>query len=158
MARLHLVARVACLCSFVLVADAALADGGGGSQGTGGVDLVAAQRLIDAKDWPGAIAELERARRKDNRNAEVHNLLGYSLRQAGRLPDAMAEYETALRLDPWHRGAHEYAGEAWLMSKQPDKARAHLEALKKLCGTDCEQYRDLARAIAAYEAATPVAR
>ena len=104
-------------------------------------------------DWKGAITELQRAQRYNDRNADVHNLLGYSLRHAGRLPEAFSEYETALRLDPSHRGAHEYVGEAWLQSKRPDKAREHLDALNKLCGTDCEQYRDLAKAIAAYESA-----
>lgn len=150
---LHLVPRLALSCAALALTGTALADGGGGSRSDSGTDLAAAQRLIDAKNWNGAITELERARRKDNRNAEVHNLLGYSLRHAGRLPEAFSEYETALRLDPSHRGAHEYVGEAWLQSKRPDKAREHLDALNKLCGTDCEQYRDLAKAIAAYESA-----
>lgn len=156
MARFPPAARIVLLCC-MLTTGAALADGGGGSRGESSVDLGTAQRLIDAKDWTGAIAELERARRKDNRNADVHNLLGYSLRHAGRLPEALAEYEVALRIDPWHRGAHEYVGEAWLLSKHPEKAREHLEALKKLCGLDCEQYRDLAKAIAAYESGAPTA-
>lgn len=161
MARHSLPPRFALLCSALLLAGSVLADGGGGGPSEGGVDLgrelSTAQRLIDAKDWSGAIAELERAKRKNNRNADVHNLLGYSLRHSGRLPEAFGEYETALRLDPSHRGAHEYVGEAWLQSKRPEKAREHLEALKKLCGTDCEQYRDLAQAIAAYESGAPTA-
>ena len=85
-------------CAALALAGSAFADGGGGSRSDSGTDLAAAQRLIDAKNWNGAITELERARRKDNRNAEVHNLLGYSLRQARRLPEAFSEYEAALRL------------------------------------------------------------
>lgn len=160
MASRSTLARTALLCLTLLGAGSALADGGGGSQGGGidlGKELVAAQRLIDAKDWAGALAELGRAQRKDNRNADVHNLMGFSLRHSGRLPEAFKEYETALRLDPWHRGAHEYVGEAWLQSRRPDKAREHLATLRKLCGTDCEQYRDLAQAIAAYDAGAPTA-
>lgn len=141
-----------------LVAPTFGAGGGGGAefgrQAAGpdvGPQLVAAQKLIDAKDWSGAIAELERAQRRNDRNADVHNLLGYSLRHAGRLKEAFAQYDRALKLDPEHRGAHEYAGEAWLQANEPAKAREHLAALRKLCGTDCEQYRDLAQAITAYE-------
>lgn len=157
MPRHRFIIRLVLPCAALALAGNTLADGGGGGRSDGGTDLAAAQRLIDARNWTGAITELERARRKDNRNAEVHNLLGYSLRHAGRLPEAFSEYETALRLDPSHRGAHEYVGEAWLQSKRPDKAREHLDALNRLCGTDCEQYRDLAKAIAAYEAAAPTA-
>ncbi len=102
-------------------------------------------------DWKGAIAEPQRAQRYNDRNADVHNLLGYRLRHTGRLKDALAHYARALQLDPGHRGAHEYAGEAWLQARDPAKARAHLTALRKLCGTDCEQYRDLAQAISTYE-------
>jgi len=153
--------RAALLGSLVLVAGAALAAGGGGGRESSGPDLgrelAAAQKLIDAKDWSAAIAELERARRRDNRNADVHNLLGYSLRHDGRLKQAIEHYERALAIDPWHRGAHEYLGEAWLQSSRPDKAREQLAALKKLCGTDCEQYRDLAQAITAYESGAPSA-
>lgn len=143
-----------------LFASALAAGGGGGRESTGadvGTELAAAQKLIDAKDWNRAIVELERAQRRNERNADVHNLLGYSLRHAGRLKDALAHYDRALSLDPWHRGAHEYAGEAWLQANEPAKAREHLAALKQLCGTDCEPYRDLAQAIADHERGTPSA-
>jgi len=132
----------------------ALGAGGGGHEGDGpdiGAQLAAAQKLIDAKDWKGAIAELQRAQRYNDRNADVHNLLRHSLRHTGRLKDALGHYERALQLDPGHRGAHEYAGEVWLQARDPAKARAHLTALRKLRGTDCEQYRDLAQAISTYE-------
>lgn len=161
MASLCASARTLLLYSALCAAAAVHADGGGGSVVEADVDLgrelATAQRLIDAKDWPNAIAELERAQRKDQRNADVHNLLGYSLRHSGRLKEAIGHYERALSLDPRHRGAHEYLGEAWLQSRRPDKAREQLATLKSLCGTDCEPYLDLARAISAYEAGTPSA-
>lgn len=141
----------------LLVAPAFGAGGGGGRESTGpdvGPELAAAQKLIDARDWSGAIAALERAQRRNDRDADVHNLLGYSLRHAGRLQEAFAQYDRALRLDPWHRGAHEYAGEAWLQANDPARAREHLAALRRLCGTECEPYRDLAQAIADYERGT----
>jgi DNA-binding SARP family transcriptional activator len=60
-------------------------------------------------------------------------------------------YTEALRLDPRHRGAHEYIGEAYLMVGNLAKAREHLAALDKLCFFTCAEYRDLKRAIQRYE-------
>jgi Flp pilus assembly protein TadD len=114
-------------------------------------ELAAARREITQENWPGAIRELERANAKDNRQAEVHSLLGYALRKSGQLDRAFASYQTALKLDPRHVGAHEYLGEAYLMARQPDKAREQLSALKGLCGERCEAYQDLAKAVAAYQ-------
>ncbi|MDI1272273.1 hypothetical protein [Polaromonas sp.] len=61
-------------------------------------------------------------------------------------------YGEALRLNPKHRGAHEYVGEAYLMVGDLAKAKQHLAALDKLCFMPCEEYTDLKKAIAAYEA------
>jgi Flp pilus assembly protein TadD len=114
-------------------------------------ELAAARREIAQENWAGAIRELERANAKDRRQAEVHSLLGYALRKSGQLDRAFAAYQTALKLDPRHVGAHEYLGEAYLMARQPDKAREQLAALKGLCGERCEAYQDLAKALAAYQ-------
>lgn len=116
-----------------------------------GNDLATARGLIERQDWNGAVAALERARAQDRRNADVHNLLGYSLRKLGRLDAAFESYEQALLINPRHLGAHEYIGEAYLLARKPDKARFHLNELRGLCGENCEQTRDLAKAIAAYK-------
>jgi len=60
-------------------------------------------------------------------------------------------YQEALRLDPKHRGAHEYIGEAYVMVGNLAKAKEHLAALNKLCFFSCEEYRDLKKAIEGYE-------
>jgi Flp pilus assembly protein TadD len=115
------------------------------------VDLTQARAAIARKDWNAAIAELQRLARRDAKNADVQNLLGYSYRNAGQVDKAFAAYDNALRLDPNHKGAHEYIGIAYLLAKNPDKAREHLARLKVLCGGEtCEEYQDLAKAIAAY--------
>jgi hypothetical protein len=60
-------------------------------------------------------------------------------------------YNEALRIDPKHRGAHEYIGEAYLMVGNVAKAKEHLGALDKLCFFPCAEYTDLKKAIAEYE-------
>lgn len=117
--------------------------------------LATARKAIDAKDWSRASAELNVAVRQDPRNADVHNLLGYSARKRATpdLAKAFEHYNTALKLDPKHKGAHEYIGEAYLMDRKPAEAEKHLAELEKICGNKtCEEYADLSKAIADYKA------
>ena len=115
-----------------------------------------ARKDILAGDWTAAKAGLLEAAREVPANADVHNLLGFVYRKQAKpdLPSAFLHYRMALRLDPRHRGAHEYIGEAYLMDKQPAQALHHLQAIEQICGNrECEEYRDLADAIARYGAA-----
>ncbi|MEO8132913.1 MAG: tetratricopeptide repeat protein [Betaproteobacteria bacterium] len=114
-------------------------------------DFTAGKKAIEAKDWSGAVNALEKAVRKEPKNADAHNLLGYSYRWLGKMDDSFAHYRTALSLEPMHRGAHEYIGIAYLKAKQPAKAKEHLTQLERICGTKCEEYGDLAKAIADYK-------
>ena len=117
--------------------------------------LASARKAIDAKDWSTALRELGAAEREEPRNADVQNLLGYSYRKRANpdLPKAISHYQAALRLDPRHRGAHEYLGEAWLMDGKAAEAEKHLAELEKICGGKaCEEYQDLAKAIAEHTA------
>jgi Flp pilus assembly protein TadD len=109
------------------------------------------KKAVDRKDWSGAIRSFRAVIAKEPTHADAHNMLGYSYRSSGDLTSAMRHYQEALRLLPNHRGAHEYIGQAYLMMKQPDKAREHLARLESICGTGCEEYRDLAKAIANYQ-------
>ena len=114
-----------------------------------------AREAIRAKDWTNALAELQDAAREEPRNADVFNLLGYSYRKRGKpdLAKAFEHYQMALRLDPGHRGAHEYIGEAYLLDGRLAEAETHLVALEKLCGNKtCEEYADLERAVSDYRA------
>jgi tetratricopeptide (TPR) repeat protein len=120
--------------------------------------LVTARAAIAAKDWPRALAELKGALKVEPRNADVHNLLGYSHRKQARpdLAKAFEHYKLALQIDPGHKGAHEYIGEAYLMDQRPDEAEKHLAELARLCGNKtCEEYLDLDEAIKAYKATLP---
>src|SRR5687768_8085971 len=105
------------------------------------------------QDWTGAAGVLQEALAKDPNNANYHNLYAYSIRK-GANPDmnlVFKHYNEALRIDPKHRGAHEYIGEAYLMVNNVAKAKEHLGALDKLCFFSCEEFSDLKKAIAAHE-------
>ena len=66
--------------------------------------------------------------------------------------EVFRHYEEALRLDPKHRNAHEYIGEAYLQVGNLAKAKEHLAALDKLCFLPCEQYSELKEAVRDYQA------
>jgi len=135
----------------LLLPTAALASGGG-SEGFSGREsapsLAEIKRTIDSNNYREAIASLKTYLKSDPRSADAYNYLGFSYRKSGDLKQAFKAYDRALALDPKHLGAHEYLGEAYLMNKEPDKARAELAKLKGLCG-NCEEYRDLEKAIKA---------
>lgn len=115
-----------------------------------------ARKAIAAKDFNAALRELTVVVREDPRNADAHNLMGYSYRKRAS-PDitkAFEHYYIALRIDPKHRGAHEYIGQAYLMEKRPVEAEKHLAELEKICGNkECPEYQDLAKAIGEFKAA-----
>jgi len=115
------------------------------------VDYDSGLKAVKAANWRIAIEHLERAATKHPRSPDVYNLLGYSYRKLGNLDRSFMHYKQALELDPEHRGAHEYIGEAWLMRGNAEKAREHLNELGRLCRSDCGEYRDLAQAIADFE-------
>jgi tetratricopeptide (TPR) repeat protein len=107
-----------------------------------------------SQDWPKAQALLKDALSANPGNADYHNLYAYSIRK-GASPDmslVFKHYNEALRLDPRHRGAHEYIGEAYLMVGNLPKAKEHLSSLDKLCFFPCSEFSDLKRAISDYEA------
>jgi Tfp pilus assembly protein PilF len=116
-------------------------------------DLATARARIDASDWKGAADVLQKAVGRDPGNADYHNLLAYSIRK-GPNPNmdlVFKHYTEALRIDPKHRDAHEYIGEAYLMVGNVGKAKEHLAALDKLCFLPCGQFRDLKREIEKYQ-------
>lgn len=117
-------------------------------------ELAEAVKAIRAGQYATAIRALEPYTLQFPRDADGWNWLGYAYRRSGQLPLAFARYERALALDPGHRGAHEYIGEAYLMDKRPEMAERHLKRLEELCRGGCEELDDLKRAIAEFRART----
>lgn len=146
-----------------LIAGSCMLPGGALAAGGGGGDTLSvpqdpaiarAQEAIEAKDWTLAARVMRKALGEHPGNADYHNLYAYALRK-GPNPDmkeVFRHYEEALRIDPDHRNAHEYIGEAYLQAGNLAKAKEHLAALDKLCWLPCEQYSELKDAVKDYEA------
>ena len=117
-------------------------------------DLEAGRRAVEAKDFTAALRHLTKVAGETPKDADVHNLLGYSYRNLRQLDKAMEHYRIALQLDPRHRGAHEYIGELYLEMDQLASAEKHLKDLSRACpwfGT-CKEHDDLKEAIEKYKA------
>jgi Flp pilus assembly protein TadD len=140
--------------SLALLAGAAVADPTDEAPKEGQLDpdYAAGKAAIAAKDWNAAIRSLSSAALRDTRNADIENSLGYAYRQSGQLQPAFTHYQRALQLNPRHRGAHEYIGEAYLLANNLPKAEEHLAALQRICLIPCEEYEDLKKAVADYRA------
>lgn len=120
--------------------------------------MKSARTAIAQSDWRTARFETQKVVDEEPSNADAHNLLAYTYRKQEKpdLAKAFEHYKTALKLNPQHKGAHEYIGEAYLMDRKPAMAEQHLSDLEKICGNrQCEEYQDLAKALAAYRKANP---
>jgi tetratricopeptide (TPR) repeat protein len=112
-------------------------------------DLTAVRAKVKAKDFAGALADLNAMVEKGAQHADIYNLLGFSLRKTGDYPRALTFYKKALDYDADHKGAHEYLGELYAETGQLPKAREHLAILERLCPQGCEEREDLMKAITA---------
>lgn len=113
-------------------------------------DYAAALAALKAGDAAAAVARLESALKRFPDNADVHNELGFAHRHLRQLDKAFEHYKRALAINPEHRGAHEYIGEAYLMVDDVPSAQRHLASLRSICLLSCDELRDLEKAIAAH--------
>ena len=126
--------------------------GGTDDEAADNPDVKEAQQALQAEDWNRAIGLLEKAAAASPDSADVQNFLGYAQRKAGNLDAAFKHYQSALKLNPQHKPAHEYIGEAYLMRNDLAKAEQHLAELQKLCTPiPCEELRELKRAVDEYK-------
>ncbi len=96
-------------------------------------------------DWALDVLELV----ADQNQPDVLNMQGYSHRKAGRLDVAIGFYRRALALNPDFVRAREYLGEGYAAAGRIDLAQAELGEIAARCGTGCEEYKALAKAIVA---------
>lgn len=86
---------------------------------------------------------------QNQNDPRVMNYTGYSHRKAGRLEIGITYYNKALAIDPNFVLAREYLGEGYVAAGRKDLAQLQLNEIANRCGTTCEEYKDLAAAIAA---------
>jgi tetratricopeptide (TPR) repeat protein len=158
---------LAAAAALTLVSTDALANGGGGSvprvevprpspsskkEETRETDFQKAEYMIKGEQYAEAIPLLQKVVADNPRDADAWNYLGFASRKLGKLDEALGYYEKALKLDPRHKGAHEYLGELYLMMKNLPKAEEQLTLLKGICASNCEEVEDLEADIADYKA------
>jgi tetratricopeptide (TPR) repeat protein len=110
------------------------------------------RQAINSKEFDLAIKLLNENTEQQS-SADWNNLMGYSLRKKN--PPALTEsekyYQTALQIDPKHRGALEYYGELLLLKNDLPGAESMLKQLDKVCTFGCEEYKDLKKSIQTYK-------
>ena len=99
------------------------------------------RELAEAGRYGEAITVLSRL--AGGGDPRVLNYLGFAHRMEGRVIVGLGYYREALRIDPKHRGAHEYIGEAYLLAGDLAGAEKHLAALRNICLLPCEELADL---------------
>ena len=113
--------------------------------------LTEVRSSIKSEKYDQAVKQLQAA--NETSSADWNNLLGYSLRKK-QPPDLMGAekyYQSALKIDPEHRGALEYYGKLKLLNNDLPGAETLLARLDKVCTFGCEEYSDLKGAIQKYK-------
>ena len=110
-------------------------------------DYAAGLAAIKAGNFAGALLRLQAALKRFPDAANLHNELGYTHRKLRQLDKAFEHYQRALAIDPRHRGAHEYIGEAYLMVGDVAGAEKHVAALRSICLLPCDELNELRKAI-----------
>jgi tetratricopeptide (TPR) repeat protein len=78
---------------------------------------------------------------------DVANSIGFSSRKVGRYEDARTWYERALAADPRHVRTWQYYGMWHVEQGNRLKAEEHLDRIRAICGTECQEFRDLQGAL-----------
>jgi Flp pilus assembly protein TadD len=91
--------------------------------GPGAAEFIEGRRLLNVKDFAGAIPLLEAAAAADPENAEYHNVYAHALWRSGDRDRALAEYSVAARQDP--RLEMDYARNLDVAGRTEDAAREY---------------------------------
>ena len=136
------------------------AGGDGGSSSAGGngnsklslykdaVKLVKRAGKLEKKEkiekakklYSQAFVKLEEAHKKDKKNPDILNYMGFTSRKVGNFDKAEKFYLKGLDIKPNHNGINEYLGELYVQTNRIDKANERLEVLKNC---NCKEYGEL---------------
>lgn len=145
--------KIIFLLSILLISNNCLAAGSG--DGTTKIDLYkSAKKLIlkakklekknkidkALKLYSKAYNRLIKAYKKDKKNPDILNYLGFTLRKKGDYEKGEEYYLLGLQIDPDHKGINEYLGELYVVTDRIDLAKERLSVLKNC---NCEEYKEL---------------
>lgn len=104
------------------------------------------RELALAGDYAKALAVFDAI--KNKQDSDVLTMIGYSKRKSGAVEEGIGYYHQALALNPDNVNTREYLGEGYVVMGRLDLAQAQLDKIGAICGESCEQYIDLAAAMA----------
>ena len=134
---------------------------------SGDADYAAGKAALLAEDWPSTVANLTMVVMRRPWHDNAHAMLGYAWRKLGDYDLSLEHYGTALTLNPRHRGALEYLGEAYLELGRVEEAGATYRRLAKVCSfivmgfdnqgwkSGCEELEELTAAFEAHGVPPP---
>ncbi len=123
---------VVCFLASPLASESVMLSGGYESENAD-PNFEIALSAVQREDWRGAIAALENLIERRAFDDDAHTLLGYAYRKRGDYEASLRSYRRALELNPHHRGALEYLGEAYLELGDRLRALETLERLAEVC-------------------------
>lgn len=130
---------------------------------SGDSDYADGIEAFEEEDWPAVITALSKVVERRPHHDNAWSLLGYSLRKSGNHERAMDAYGRALSINPHHRGAMAYLGEAYLDLDRVRDAKILLIRLAGECRrvaltfsdgnfqNGCAEYSTLKQSIESYE-------
>jgi tetratricopeptide (TPR) repeat protein len=138
--------------------------GGQSEQASPGADDYAdGKAAFEREDWAKVIEHMTKVIAERPWHDDAHNLMGFAYRKLGDYDRALEEYDRALVLNPHHRGALEYLGEAYLELDRPELAKKMLDRLAAECQqvavgaatvdawqSGCEEWQELKEAYDSY--------
>ena len=130
---------------------AAGGDGGGSSDASlydEAVKLVKRAGKLERKEkldkakklYSQAFSKLEKAHKKNKKDPDILNYMGFTSRKVGNFDQAEKFYLKGLNIKPNHNGINEYLGELYVQTNRIDKANERLEVLKSC---NCKEYGEL---------------
>jgi len=102
------------LVSFAVPALAIMSDAENLPQAPQDADYAAGLAAVQRADWQSVLDAMARVVARRPWDDEAYTLMGFASRKLGNYRQSLAHYQQALSLNPHHRGALEYLGEAYV--------------------------------------------